>query len=128
MTDPHTGQPYPPTAQHAIRQGNVAAKNMISAITGKKNKKTLDYKTKDMMAEIGRKTGVATVFGFKLHGFLAWWLWRTFYLAKLPTVKKKLKVIGDWTLDLVFKPDITMIKRSDIEINCDNLETKEYTQ
>ena len=72
------------------------------------------------MAEIGRKTGVATVFGFKLYGFVAWWLWRTFYLAKLPTIKKKLKVMGDWTSDLVFKPDIAMIKRSDIEVNFDN--------
>jgi NADH:ubiquinone reductase (H+-translocating) len=40
------------------------------------------------MAEIGKRTGVATLFGFKVHGFVAWWLWRTFYLANLPTIKK----------------------------------------
>ena len=64
-----------------------------------------------MMAEIGKRTGVAILFGrIKLHGFLAWWLWRTYYLANLPTSKKKLKVMGDWTSDLFFKPDVAMIK------------------
>jgi NADH dehydrogenase len=111
ITDPHTGKPYPPTAQHAIRQGKVAAKNLISSIEGKRKKQKFDYKTKGMMAEIGKRTGVAIILGMKIHGFIAWWLWRTFYLANLPTVKKKLKVMGDWTTDLLFKPDVSMIKR-----------------
>jgi NADH dehydrogenase len=63
-----------------------------------------------MMAEIGKRTGVAMLFGFGVHGFIAWWLWRTFYLANLHTVKK-LKVMSDWTMDLVYKPDVAMIKK-----------------
>ena len=127
ITDPNTGKPYPPTAQHAIRQGKVAGKNIISSIIGKgeienhKNKKKFEFKTKGMMAEIGKRTGVATLFGVKLHGFAAWWLWRSFYLANLPTTKKKLKVISDWTSDLLFKPDVAMIKRFAREQN-ENLE------
>jgi NADH dehydrogenase len=115
ITDPNTGKPYPPTAQHAIRQGKVAAKNIISAIKGKTKRTKFDYKTKGMMAELGKRTGVATIFGVKSHGFISWWLWRTYYLSSLPTFKKKLKVMGDWTLDLVFKPGVAMIKRSDSE-------------
>jgi NADH dehydrogenase len=116
ITDPHTGKPYPPTAQHAIRQGKVAAKNIISAINEKSNKKRkFDYETKGMMAEIGKRTGVATILGIKSHGFAAWWLWRTYYLGNLPTIKKKLKVMGDCTSDLIFKPDVAMIKRSENE-------------
>src|SRR5919198_5155180 len=117
ITDPHTGKPYPPTAQHAIRQGKVAAKNIIYSIKAKKGKEDerkkvkFDYKTKGMMAEIGKRTGVATLFGFKVHGFIAWWLWRTYYLGNLPTIKKKLKVMSDWTMDLIYKPDVAMIKR-----------------
>src|SRR5919197_4177949 len=133
ITDPHTGKPYPPTAQHAIRQGKVAAKNIIYSINaknrGKENKKKkeekkekFDYKTKGMMAEIGKRTGVATLFGFKIHGFIAWWLWRTFYLANLPTIKKKLKVMSDWTMDLFFKPDVAMIKRME------EVESKRYSE
>jgi NADH:ubiquinone reductase (H+-translocating) len=112
----HTGKPYPPTAQHAIRQGKLAAKNIIFAINGKTNKKRkFDYETKGMMAEIGKRTGVATILGVKSHGFVAWWLWRTYYLGNLPTMKKKLKVMGDWTSDLISKPGVAMIKRSEIE-------------
>jgi len=56
ITDQHTGTPYPPTAQHAIREGKVASKNIISAIKGKTKKKTkFDYRTKGMMAEIGKE-------------------------------------------------------------------------
>jgi NADH dehydrogenase len=110
ITDPHTGKPYPPTAQHAIRQGKVAAKNIISSVEGKGNKQKFEYKTKGMMAEVGKRAGVAKLFGFKIHGFIAWWLWRTFYLSNLPTIKKKLKVMGDWTADLLFKPDVSMVK------------------
>ena len=110
IPDPHTGKPYPPTAQHAIREAKVAAKNLIYQIDEKQNKKIkFDYKTKGMMAEIGKRTGVATIFGFKMHGFLAWWLWRTYYLANLPTIKKKLKVMSDWTADSIYRPDVAMI-------------------
>jgi NADH dehydrogenase len=119
VTNPYTGKPYPPTAQHAIRQGKVAAKNIILAVKGKngeKNNVIFDYKTKGMMAEIGKRTGVAILFNrFKLHGFLAWWLWRTYYLANLPTARKKLKVLGDWISDLIFKPDVSMITRQERE-------------
>jgi NADH dehydrogenase len=119
IPNPHTGKPYPQTAQHAVRQGKVAAKNIILAVKGKKgekNKVKFDYKTKGMMAEIGKRTGVAILFNkFKLHGFLAWWLWRTYYLANLPTARKKLKVLGDWISDLIFKPDVAMITRQERE-------------
>jgi NADH:ubiquinone reductase (H+-translocating) len=116
ITDPHTGRPYPATAQSAVEQGKVAAKNMVLAIKEKENKKLkFDYKTRGMMAEIGKRTGVAILYGrIKLHGFVAWWLWRMYYLSSLPTVSKKLKVMLDWTIDFLFKPDVTMIKRTDL--------------
>jgi NADH dehydrogenase len=120
IPDPHTGKPYPPTAQHAIRQSDVVADNITLSIFAKRRgkdrlednkKRKFDYKTKGMMAQIGRRTGVAILFGkIKLHGFLAWWLWRTYYLANLPTIKKKLKVIGDWTSDALFKPDVSQVQ------------------
>ncbi|MFZ0515242.1 MAG: hypothetical protein WAM14_26835, partial [Candidatus Nitrosopolaris sp.] len=119
ITDPHTGKPYPPTAQHAIREGKVAAENIISAVKGKKGDKDkvkFDYKTKGMIAEIGKRIGVAILFNkIKLHGFVAWWLWRTYYLANLPTTRKKLKVLGDRVSDLIFKPDVSKITRQERE-------------
>jgi NADH:quinone reductase (non-electrogenic) len=112
ITDPHTEKPYPPTAQHALREAKVAATNIMHDIERKQDKKIkFDYKTKGMMAEIGKRAGVATLFGLKVHGFLAWWIWRTYYLNNLPTIKKKLKVMADWTMDLVYRPDVAMIKK-----------------
>ncbi len=118
VMDPNTGKPYPPTAQHALREAKVAASNLIDSIKGNKAKKSFDYKTKGMMAEIGKRTGVATLFRgrIKLHGFVAWWVWRIFYLSNLPTRKKKLKVMTDWSMDLFFKPDVAKIKRKKFKI------------
>jgi NADH dehydrogenase len=110
ITDPHTRKPYPPTAQHAIREGKIAAKNIVPSIERKRKRQNFNYKTKGMMAEIGKRAGVAELFGFKIHGFIAWWLWHSFYLSNLTTIKKKLKVMGDWTADLLFKPGISMVK------------------
>jgi hypothetical protein len=33
-----------------------------------------------------------------------------YYLANLPTLQKKLRVMADWTLDIFFKRDVTMLK------------------
>jgi NADH dehydrogenase len=49
---------------------------------------------------------VANILGVNFSGFIAWWLWRTIYLSKLPRFEKKLRVALDWTLDLLFSKDI----------------------
>jgi len=111
IIDPNTGDPYPPTAQHAIREGTVVAQNIISLIEGKPgNKKVFDYKTKGMMASIGKRNGVGAILGIELQGFIVWWIWRMYYLANLPTLQKKIRVMADWTLDIFFKRDVTMLK------------------
>jgi len=62
------------------------------------------------MGSLGRRSAVAEVFGLKISGFLAWWLWRTVYLMKLPGLDRKLRVATDWTLDLLLPPDIVQLK------------------
>jgi hypothetical protein len=57
------------------------------------------------IASIGRRTGVARILGLNFSGFVAWWLWRTIYLLKLPRFEKKLRVALDWTLDIFFSKD-----------------------
>jgi NADH dehydrogenase len=100
-----TGRPYPPTAQHALRQGRVLGQNIAAAVRGGA-KKPFVFSTIGQLAAIGRRTGVARILGFKFSGFIAWWLWRTIYLSKLPRLEKKLRVTLDWTLDLVFSKDL----------------------
>ena len=105
VLDPATGRPYPPTAQHALRQGKVLAKNLEAAVLGGKPK-PFRFRSPGALAAIGRRTGVARIFGINFSGFLAWWLWRSIYLAKLPRFEKKLRVMLDWSLDLVFAKDL----------------------
>jgi NADH:quinone reductase (non-electrogenic) len=105
VPDSSTGKPCPPTAQHALRQGKVLAHNITAEIRVKP-KKPFVFSTIGQLAAIGKRTGVANILGVNFSGFIAWWLWRTIYLSKLPRFEKKLRVALDWTLDLVFSKDI----------------------
>jgi len=108
---PDAGQPgksHPPTAQHAIREGRVVAQNIGLALAGRPPK-PFSFKTIGLLASIGRRTGVARIFGFNFSGFFAWWLWRTIYLSKLPGIDKKVRVAFDWTLDLLFRKDVCAV-------------------
>ncbi len=105
VPDRKTGKFHPPTAQHALREGRTTARNIVAAIDG--GSKTLfAFSTLGQLATIGRRAGVAKVFGMKFSGFPAWWLWRTIYLSKLPRAEKKIRVALDWTLDLFFSKDL----------------------
>ena len=109
VVDPDTGQPYPPTAQYAIREGTVAADNVAAALRGG-TLRVFRYRPLGMLASLGRRTAVAEVLGLRFSGFFAWWLWRTIYLLKLPGAERKVRVMIDWTLDLVFPRDIVYLR------------------
>jgi NADH dehydrogenase len=121
VPDVKTGKPFPPTAQHGLREGRAAAKNIEAAIAGQSLKR-FRYSTQGQLASIGHHTGVAMVFGVKFSGFLAWWFWRTVYLAKLPRLAKKLRVVIGWTLDLFFGREIEQtITLHDVEVLTERL-------
>jgi NADH dehydrogenase len=113
IIDPNTGKPYPLMAQHAIRQGEVVAKNIISAICRKKGgdrgdveraffdtKLAIDYKPKCVIVKIGKRNCVGVFLGLKVHGFIAWFLWNIYWLANLPTILKKLRVMMHWIMEV----------------------------
>jgi NADH dehydrogenase len=102
------GKSHPPTAQHAIREGKVVAQNIAAALLDRPGK-PFSFKTIGLLASIGRRTGVARIFGYNFSGFLAWWMWRTIYLSKLPGLDKKVRVAFDWTLDLIFPKDVCAV-------------------
>jgi NADH dehydrogenase len=105
IPDRLTGKYCPPTAQHALRAGKLAAHNIVASLHGGKTM-SFSFRTIGQLAAIGRRTGVAEIFGLKFSGFIAWWMWRTIYLSKLPRLEKKLRVALDWTLDLLFPKDL----------------------
>ncbi len=109
IRDARTGEPCPPTAQHATREAACAARNIVAALRGTP-KQAFAFTALGKMGSLGRRSAVAEVFGIRLSGLLAWWLWRTIYLMKLPGLDRKLRVATDWTLDLILPPDIVQLK------------------
>jgi len=108
----HPGQCHPPTAQHASREGVVLARNLLATIKGRPTQ-DFTFKTLGLLASIGRRVGVARIFGFNFSGFTAWWMWRTIYLSKLPRLEKKITVALAWTLDLFFAKDFVQYLDAD---------------
>ncbi|MDP2605991.1 MAG: FAD-dependent oxidoreductase, partial [Deltaproteobacteria bacterium] len=103
------GRFHPPTAQHAVRQGKHLARNLVASLMGQKLE-PFGYRGIGMLATLGRHRGVGRIRGMRLTGFLAWFAWRGYYLFALPGWERRLRVAFDWTLDLLFPPDIVELK------------------
>ncbi len=112
VPDGHGGV-CPPTAQHAVRQGRYLGKHLI-AILGGSSVKPFRYRTVGQLVSLGHRNAVGTVMTIKVSGFVAWFLWRSYYLMRLPTLLRKARVAIDWTLDLIFPPDIAGLPAADV--------------
>ena len=106
QTDPHTGQLYPATAQVALRQGRTLAEQ-LSAELGGRPRRPFRFRLLGEMVPLSRRTAVADLRGLKLTGFPAWFLWKTVYMLKLPTLSQRLRVVLDWTVELFFERDVS---------------------
>lgn len=104
-----SGEVSPPTAQFALRQGSTVAKNIVAAIEGKRPSQ-FKFKGLGEMVSLGDGAAVAELFGrIKLAGPLAWIMWRTFYLMRLPGLERKVRVWLDWNLDRLFSRDLVQL-------------------
>jgi NADH dehydrogenase len=102
------GSVSPATAQFAIRQGTVLGKNII-ALNSKSPLQPFGFKALGEMASLGHLNAVGKVLGFKVSGLLGWLMWRAVYLSKLPGFERKLKVFIEWSLELLFPRDISLL-------------------
>lgn len=100
----------PPTAQHALRQGRTVADNIVSAIRGDGKRNEFTFGGLGQMGALGHHSAVAQIMGVNVSGFLAWWMWRTIYLMKLPGWGRRLKVASSWTLDLLLPAELVELK------------------
>jgi NADH dehydrogenase FAD-containing subunit len=101
------GAPFPPTAQHALREGKVAADNVAAVLRGRKPK-AFRFRTIGIFVALGHRTAAGEIRGRCFSGPAAWLMWRGIYLAKLPGIEKRVRVLFDWTLDLAFPRDIVV--------------------
>jgi NADH dehydrogenase len=116
VPDAKTGGSQPPTAQHALRQARHAARNIEAGLAGRQ-KKRFRFSTIGQLASIGHRRGVANILGMNFSGFIAWFLWRSVYLLKLPRLAKKTRVALSWLLELIFSKDLEqMLTLRDVEL------------
>jgi NADH dehydrogenase len=108
IVDPATGRPMPSTAQHAVREGPHVARNVLAALDGEPQV-PFAYGQLGMLVSVGRFKAVGEVLGIKVSGPIGWFLWRSYYLLRLPTLDRRIRVAIDWALDLVLKHDIVEI-------------------
>jgi NADH dehydrogenase len=113
------GKFYPPTAQHALREGKLVAENIV-AVLERQEPKPFRFRSFGLLVALGHRTGVAELMGLRFSGFLAWLMWRSIYLSKLPVVEKKVRVLLDWLLDLFFARDIVLTVDTSISSEIDS--------
>ena len=117
IKDQTTNSFYPSTAQHAIREGKVVAKNLALLFNDKKKLTKFSFHSLGIMALIGDREGIATIAGHNISGLSAWLIWRAYYVSKIPTFGKKLNVAVDWFTDMILARDVThvgVIKKKEI--------------
>jgi NADH dehydrogenase len=112
VTDAITGEPCPPTAQHALREARTLAQNIHAVLHGKPLK-SFHFDTIGTLCVVGHHTACAEISilfmrgkSIRFSGLLAWIMWRAIYLAKLPGLERKIRVMVDWTIELFFPRDI----------------------
>lgn len=112
VTDAKSGKPCPPTAQFALREAKVAARNLAAHLEGRASK-GFHFDSLGALCVIGHQTACAELTlpfartrALRFSGLFAWLMWRGIYLAKLPGLERKIRVLFDWTVELFFPRDI----------------------
>ncbi len=101
-------KPSPPTAQFAVRQAKVLARNLAGALAGRPTER-FRFHPLGAFASIGNRRAVGQVFGLRFSGLPAWFLWRGIYLSKMPTLARKVQIAFDWLWQIFFPRDIVQL-------------------
>jgi NADH dehydrogenase len=97
-----------PSAQHAVRQAEVLAENVISYLRGHALRH-YQHRYAGSVASLGLYRGVAEIYGIRLTGFLAWFMHRTYHLSRMPTFNRKVRIVADWTAALLFRREVVAL-------------------
>jgi NADH dehydrogenase len=105
ITNGFDNQPSPTTGQFAEREGRQAAENIVRVLRGESTR-PFYFKPLGQLCSIGGRRAVAEMFGFRVSGILAWFMWRGVYLLKLPSWSRRIRVGTDWAWDILFPRDL----------------------
>src|SRR3954469_11826245 len=103
VPDPAAGRkrPSPPTAQHGMRQAKIAGHNVAAAI-GRGRRRPFRYRTLGVFVDMGRRQAVAQTVGIRWRGTFAWILARTYHLAQMPGISRRVRLLLDWNIGMLF--------------------------
>ena len=112
VVDAKSGKPCPPTAQFALREAATLARNIRATLAGRTTK-GFHFDSLGALCVVGHQTACAELTipfvrqkALRFSGLLAWFMWRSIYLGKLPGLERKIRVLVDWTVELFFPKDI----------------------
>ena len=105
------GKPLPPLGQVAFQQGTLTGDNLARMVRGKPTR-PFRYFNYGALVSVGEHFAAIDLLGVRLSGFLAWFVWRSLYLTKLAGFGNKVRVVIDWTLDLLVERSISQISAS----------------
>jgi NADH:ubiquinone reductase (H+-translocating) len=108
VPDATTGGTNPPTAQHTLRQARRLAANIAATLKGEPLTE-FRYKNMGGIASLGRYKGIARVFALRFKGFAAWWLHRNYHVMMIPTFNRKIRIMLDWAVGLLFRRDVAQL-------------------
>lgn len=97
-----------PSAQHAVRQANRMADNIVNVIRGQEPV-AYQHKHAGSVASLGLYKGVAQVYGIKMRGLPAWFMHRTYHMSRIPSLNRKVRVVADWTLAFFLKREVVAL-------------------
>src|SRR5215213_2537933 len=104
------GKIVPPTAQAAIQEGHLSARNVIKTIDGETDLEEFEYKPIGQLVELGSDFAVNEVMGVRFTGVIAAVFWRMAYLVRLNSPQSKVRVAADWIFGLFLRPAVTQIR------------------
>ena len=109
------GKIVPPTAQAAIQEGHVVARNVLKTIDGEGDLEEFEYKPLGQLVELGSDFAVNEVMGVRFTGVIAAIFWRMAYLVRLNSPQSKVRIAADWIVGLFLRPAVTQIRGSSEE-------------
>jgi len=89
------GKPLPGVALVAMQQGIYAAKMIRNDLAGKP-RKAFRYRDLGQLATIGRSRAICEIFGLKLSGWIAWWVWLLVHIYRLSGFRNRIIVLIQW--------------------------------
>src|ERR671921_1627121 len=110
-TREENGRGVPPTAQAAVQEGKVVAKNILATLDGKEDEmEPFEYRPLGQLVELGSDFAVNDVMGVRFTGTLAAIFWRLAYLTRLDSPQSKAHQATDWLMGYLMRPAVTQVR------------------